>query len=156
MSPEIRACCGSRRRENRGRPCRRCCNGLAVRDPVGVYEPVTLSQGVVQEPGRPCLLRPWVPAGIRDNNFQALVWCRLSGEGANNQVRGAVPLTEQNEVRGMGDRESERLIVPVKLGNRTRRDPGEGSGRLGVEPVGGTDDGGADLYKHLNTTFADS
>ena len=68
----------------------------------------------------------------------------------------AVPAIERNEVVGMGCRESERLVVPVKLGNRTRRDPGEGRGRQGATPVGGTDGGSADFHDRLNATCADS
>ena len=38
---------------------------------------------------------------------------------------------------GMGNRTSERLIVPVSQGNRSRRDPGEGRGRQVMEPLEG-------------------
>jgi len=37
----------------------------------------------------------------------------------------------------MGDRKSERPIVPMRPGNRAHRDPEEGRGRRGMEPMEG-------------------
>jgi hypothetical protein len=37
----------------------------------------------------------------------------------------------------MDGRKSERPIVPMSPGNQTLRDPGEGRGRQGMEPVEG-------------------
>ena len=37
----------------------------------------------------------------------------------------------------MDGRKSERLIVPMSPGNRTKRDPEEGRGRQGMEPMEG-------------------
>ena len=42
-----------------------------------------------------------------------------------------------NEPPGMDGRKSERPIVPMSPGNRTSRDPEEGRGRQGMEPVEG-------------------
>ena len=42
-----------------------------------------------------------------------------------------------NEPPGMDGRKSERLIVPMSPGNQTLRDPEEGRGRQGMEPVEG-------------------
>jgi hypothetical protein len=42
-----------------------------------------------------------------------------------------------NEPPGMDFRKSERLIVPTSPGNRTERDPEEGRGRQGMEPLEG-------------------
>jgi len=42
-----------------------------------------------------------------------------------------------NEPPGMDDRKSERPIVPMRPGNRAHRDPGEGRGRRGMEPMEG-------------------
>jgi RNA-directed DNA polymerase len=44
---------------------------------------------------------------------------------------------KDNEARRDGGRESERLLVPRKPGNTTRRDPGEGRGRRVAEPLEG-------------------
>ena len=42
-----------------------------------------------------------------------------------------------NEPPWMDGRKSERFIVPMSPGNRTKRDPEEGRGRQGMEPVEG-------------------
>ncbi len=42
-----------------------------------------------------------------------------------------------NEPPGKDCRKSERPIVPMSPGNQTRRDPEEGRGRQGMEPVEG-------------------
>jgi hypothetical protein len=42
-----------------------------------------------------------------------------------------------NEPPGMDGRKSERPIVPMRPGNQTLRDPGEGRGRQGMEPMEG-------------------
>ncbi len=45
----------------------------------------------------------------------------------------------------MDFRKSERLIVPTSPGNRTERDPEEGRGRRGMEPMEGKMEGASNL-----------
>jgi hypothetical protein len=76
----------------------------------------------VGEAGRP---KPWPVVGSarrrRERNKE-----REDGTG------GRV-----NEPPGMDGRKSERPIVPMSPGNQTRRDPEEGRGRRGMEPMEG-------------------
>ncbi len=57
--------------------------------------------------------------------------------GSETNSAGTVPAGEFNEPPGMDGRKSERPIVPMRPGNRTHRDPEEGRGRRGMEPVEG-------------------
>jgi hypothetical protein len=56
--------------------------------------------------------------------------------GAKKQHEGGTG-GRVNEPPGMDGRKSERSIVPMSPGNQTRRDPEEGRGRQGMEPVEG-------------------
>jgi hypothetical protein len=59
-----------------------------------------------------------------------------STAGAKKQHEGGTG-GRVNEPPGMDGRKSERSIVPMSPGNQTRRDPEEGRGRQGMEPVEG-------------------
>jgi hypothetical protein len=59
-----------------------------------------------------------------------------STAGAKKQHEGGTG-GRVNEPPGMDGRKSERLIVLMSPGNRTHRDPEEGRGRQGMEPVEG-------------------
>ncbi len=98
-----------------------------VADSVGVIEPGTHTWGLPRNLGGPADL--------------ALVAYRQAKE----TKRG-----------GMGGRESERLVVPVKRGNSPSEDPVEGRGRRDAEPPEGTMAGDTELPCHLTVTTADS
>src|ERR1700722_3158651 len=89
-----------------------------------------------QEPGTPCSLHDLCPA--REPEYQALApGPRRDRRERNFRRTSWYRQAKHNEARRDGDRDSERLVVPVKPGNPTRGDPVEGSRRRVAEPLEG-------------------
>ena len=80
-----------------------------------------------REPGRPCPSPPTFRLGRPEHQLPGAHGPASRAAGSEQGARVVSP-SEGNEVRRDGRRESERLIVPMKRGNRPR-DPVEGRGR---------------------------
>jgi len=63
---------------------------------------------------------------------------------------------EETKAGVTGARKSERLIVPMKLGNFAHEDPAEGRMSPCVGIFGGKDEGDIELREHLNATTENS
>ncbi len=66
---------------------------------------------------------------------------RSGPQGAKGPTQRLVSPSEGNEARRKGPRGSHIFIVPLKQGNLTRRDPGEGRGMSVMDPWGGNPSG---------------
>ena len=64
--------------------------------------------------------------------------------------------SKETKVDATGARKSERLIVPMKLGNFAHEDPVEGRRSPCVGYFGGKDEGDVELHEHLNATAKNS
>src|SRR6266576_4984461 len=93
---------------------------------------------VLQEPGRPgrcCSAHKWRGGS---HTAKLPVVSSASGGTERTQAHGSVTGVRRTTKRvGQGGRESERLIVATKPGNRPHRDPRERRGRWVKEPLEG-------------------
>jgi hypothetical protein len=81
---------------------------------------------------------------------------RLSRRGANAKAHDGTAKRSQAKCGGMGDEESEDLVVPRKPGNSACEDPVEGRGSREQGTERGKDAGDIGLRQRLNETRADS
>jgi hypothetical protein len=77
------------------------------------------------------------PVGEPGDQNPGPLWAVLANGGERNKQREDGTGGRVNEPPGMDGRKSERPIVPMSPGNRSHRDPEEGRGRQGMEPVEG-------------------
>ena len=76
------------------------------------------------------------PAGVIEQGTHAWGLPRNLGDPVD-LASGAYRQAKETKCGEKGDRESERLVVPVKRGNPPRGDPVEGRGRRDAEPLKG-------------------
>ena len=108
--------------------------------------------GSVREPGRSCRLRRSKPVvGLREK-VQANA-CRCSPcVGAKREHHDGTAERRKRSEAGMDGRESERLVVPLKPGNRPEG-PGGGKETPRYGTVGEKDAGDFELRRRLNEDF---
>ena len=130
-------------------------NGLMRTPPRGQRAGRTHT-GVSREPGSPCRLHPnetgsWDP--VDQNPGPARAHSRAHG----SEPQGARWYRQAKATKcgGTGGRESERSIVPMKLGNQPEG-PSGGKGKPGQGPERGQDEGETALHDRLNETRTDS
>jgi len=111
--------------------------GLASRSRRGLMGAGHVSRGSDGNSGDPVFSVLKEPVGEPADQNPGPSEAVLADGGSKIKQRKGGTGGRVNEPPGMGCRKSERFIVPMRPGNRTHRDPEEGRGRQGMEPMEG-------------------